>query len=44
MLNITGGGEKRFKAGHNWINVEPHLVMDAATPAEDVIAAVDKLF
>lgn len=44
MLNITGGGEKRFKAEHNWIGVEPHLVMDASTPAEEVIAAVDKLF
>ncbi|MBQ7773607.1 MAG: cysteate synthase [Bacteroidales bacterium] len=44
MLNITGGGEKRFKASHNWVNVEPHLVMDASTPAEEVIAAVDKLF
>ncbi len=44
MLNITGGGEKRFKAEHSWIGVEPHLVMDASTPAEEVIAAVDKLF
>ncbi len=44
MLNITGGGEKRFKSEHNWIGVEPHLVMDASTPAEEVIAAVDKLF
>lgn len=44
MLNITGGGEKLFKAGHKWIGVEPHLVMDASTPAEEVIAAVDKLF
>ena len=44
MLNITGGGEKRFKSEHKWIGVEPHLVMDASTPAEEVIAAVDKLF
>lgn len=44
MLNITGGGEKRFKSEHNWIGVEPHLVMDASTPAEEIIAAVDKLF
>ena len=44
MLNITGGGEKRFKAEHNWTGVEPHIVMDASTPAEEVIAAVDKLF
>ena len=44
MLNITGGGEKRFKSEHEWIGVEPHLVMDASTPAEEVIAAVDKLF
>ena len=44
MLNITGGGEKRFKSEHQWIGVEPHLVMDASAPAEEVIAAVDKLF
>lgn len=44
MLNITGGGEKRFKVSHNWINAQPHLVMDASAPAEEVIAAVDKLF
>lgn len=44
MLNITGGGEKRFKTEHQWTNVEPHLVMEASTPAEEVIAAVDKLF
>ena len=44
MLNITGGGEKRFKSEHNWTGVEPHLVMDASTPAEEVIASVDKLF
>ena len=44
MLNITGGGEKRFKGEHNWVNVQPHLVMDASTPAQEVIAAVDKLF
>ena len=44
MLNITGGGEKRFKGEHSWTGVQPHLVMDAATPAEEVIAAGDKLF
>ncbi len=44
MLNITGGGEKLFKASHQWTNVEPHLIMEASTPAEEVIAAVDKLF
>lgn len=44
MLNITGGGEKRFKRENNWVSVEPHLIMEASTPAEEVIAAVDKLF
>ena len=44
MLNITGGGEKLFKGEHSFINAEPHLIMDASTPAEEVIAAVDKLF
>ena len=44
MLNITGGGEKLFKGEHSVINAEPHLIMNASTPAEEVIAAVDKLF
>ena len=44
MLNITGGGEKRFKKEHKCIEVKPHLVIDAATSAEDVCAAVEGLF
>ncbi|MBQ1219605.1 MAG: cysteate synthase [Bacteroidales bacterium] len=44
MLNITGGGEKRFKNEHKCIEVKPHLVIDAATSAEDVCAAVEGLF
>lgn len=44
MLNITGGGEKRFKNEHKCIEVKPHLVIDTATSAEDVCAAVEGLF
>ena len=43
MLNITGGGEKSYKNNHEWYSVEPNLIMDASTPAEEVIAAVDQL-
>ncbi len=44
MLNITGGGEKKFKAEHKFVGVEPHLVLGGDLSAEEVIAAVEKLF
>ncbi len=44
MLNITGGGEKRFKSEHKCINVKPHLVLDTDMPEDEVIAAVESLF
>ena len=44
MLNITGGGEKRFKAEHEFVGVEPHLILGSDLSAEEVIAAVEKLF
>lgn len=44
MLNITGGGEKRFKSEFPCIEVQPHLVMDASLSAEDVCNAVENLF
>ena len=43
MLNITGGGEKLYKNSHAWYSAVPNLIMDASTPAEEVIAAVDQL-
>lgn len=44
MLNITGGGEKRFKSEHNYVNMEPHLILNQDASAEEIIAAVEKLF
>ena len=43
MLNITGGGEKLYKSTHEWCGVNPNLIMDASTPSQEVIEAVDKL-
>ena len=43
MLNITGGGEKLYKNTHNWYVAKPNLIMDASTPSQVVIAAVDRL-
>lgn len=44
MLNITGGGEERFKAEHNCVYAKPNLVMDPALAAEEIVAKVDELF
>ena len=43
MLNITGGGEKLYKNSHAWYSAVPNLIMEASTPAEEVIAAVEQL-
>ena len=43
MLNITGGGEKLYKNSHAWYRAVPNLIMEASTPAEEVIAAVEQL-
>ena len=43
MLNITGGGEKLYKSTHEWCGVNPNLIMDASTPSQEVIEAVEKL-
>lgn len=43
MLNITGGGMLgATKKG--FILKEPDLILDPDLPAEEIIAAVDKLF
>lgn len=44
MLNITGGGEKCFKVSHNYVNMEPHLILSPDAPAEEIISQVEKLF
>ena len=44
MLNITGGGEHLAKSQNEVIYAEPHLVLDPALPAEDIVKAVKELF
>lgn len=44
MLNITGGGEKRFKKEFDYITVEPELILDQEAPAEEIISQVERLF
>lgn len=44
MLNITGGGEKRFKKDHMCYMKQPDLVIPNNTPAEEVIKKVQSLF
>ena len=44
MLNITGGGEKRFKRENSYVNIEPHLILDQSLPENEIIEAVEKLF
>lgn len=44
MLNVTGAGEEAVKASHDAVYAEPHLVLDPALPAEEIVAAVKGLF
>ena len=43
MLNCTGGGTLGSMA-KGFVLKEPDLVLDPSLPAEEIIAAVDKLF
>lgn len=44
MLNITGGGEELAKSENDVIYAKPHLVLDPALPADEIIAQVLELF
>lgn len=44
MLNITGGGEKRFKAGHQLHYLRPSFVFDLHPEEKDVISICEGLF
>ena len=44
MLNITGAGEKRFKAEHNVFQLEPTKVFPLNIEAEMVVEAVEAMF
>ena len=43
MLNVTGGG-KIYATKKGFVTKAPDLVLDPDLPAEEIIAAVDKLY
>jgi len=44
MLNITGGGEERFKTEHELFYLEPSMVFDIDPEFDDVKTKLDTLF
>ena len=44
MLNITGGGEKRFKTDNDIIYLKPNHVFDIDTPKEEVEKVLKEAF
>ena len=44
MLNITGGGEKRFKKEIEWVQAEPDLVISSTEDSAVIIEKVLQLF
>ena len=44
MLNITGGGEELAQSQQDVFYAKPHLVLDPALPADEIIGAVKQLF
>lgn len=44
MLNITGGGELRFKREHKCVGITPDLIFDIDESPENVIKKVEALF
>ncbi|MBQ5647864.1 MAG: cysteate synthase [Alistipes sp.] len=44
MLNITGGGERRYKSEQNISYIKPSYIFPLAPDCDDVITKVEKLF
>jgi len=44
MLNITGGGEKRFKAENKVFYLKPNLLIDNETETDEIIKRVESLY
>lgn len=44
MLNITGGGEERFKSTHKVALGKPDLIIDNKTDAREIYTSVENLF
>jgi cysteate synthase len=43
MLNITGGGEARYKAEHELTYLTPDFILPANTPTEEIRQKVEQL-
>ena len=44
MLNITGGGEARYKSENRIFNIEPSYIFPLVSNGQDIIAKVEELF
>ncbi|MFV0553834.1 MAG: cysteate synthase [Mangrovibacterium sp.] len=44
MLNITGGGEERYKQSHDIHYLKPHLVFELDASEDFILSEVNKLF
>ena len=44
MLNITGGGEQRFKREFRFVSTKPDLVMSPESSSAEVVERVSALF
>ncbi len=44
MLNVTGGGEKRYKAGRQMWHLKPSIVFPLTASEADVISRTEALF
>jgi cysteate synthase len=44
MLNITGGGEARYKADKDIFHLKPNYIFPLAAKEQDVVAKVEALF
>lgn len=44
MLNITGGGEKRFQRDRTLFNLSPSIIFGIDTPRAEIISRLEELF
>jgi hypothetical protein len=44
MLNITGGGEKRFKSDFNPVSLKPHKVISNHLELSEIVKEAELLF
>ena len=44
MLNITGGGEKRFKNDFNLVSLKPHKIISNHSELSEIVKEAELLF